>query len=138
MFLKNTSGGCFCNFFDLLSQRKSNGITTREPDNDSFRYIGFLYNITQRFSLILMCHELVLYSRSKFCKTHRKHPSKSLIFNKVAGCLRPATLLKEGLWHRCFLWILQDFWEHLFTEHLRWLILIVKHNHRFDSNQLCN
>ena len=27
---------------------------------------------------------------------------QSLFFNKVAG-LRPATLLKKSLWHRCFL-----------------------------------
>ena len=30
-----------------------------------------------------------------------KHLCQSLFFNKVAG-LRPATLLKERLWHRCF------------------------------------
>ena len=30
-----------------------------------------------------------------------KHLCQSLFFNKVAG-LRPATLLKKRLWHRCF------------------------------------
>ena len=30
-----------------------------------------------------------------------KHFCQSLFFNKVAG-LKPATLLKERLWHRCF------------------------------------
>ena len=30
-----------------------------------------------------------------------KHLRQSLFFNKVAG-LRPATLLKNRLWHRCF------------------------------------
>ena len=30
-----------------------------------------------------------------------KHPCQSLFFNKVAG-LRPATISKKGLWHRCF------------------------------------
>ena len=30
-----------------------------------------------------------------------KHLCQSLVFNKVAG-LRPATLLKKRLWHRCF------------------------------------
>ena len=30
-----------------------------------------------------------------------KHLYQSLFFNKVAG-LRPATLLKKRLWHRCF------------------------------------
>ena len=36
-----------------------------------------------------------------FAKFTRKHQSQSLFFNKVAG-LRPATLLKKRLWHRCF------------------------------------
>ena len=37
----------------------------------------------------------------KFTKFRRKHLSQGLFFNKVAG-LRPATLLKKKLWHRCF------------------------------------
>ena len=36
-----------------------------------------------------------------FLKFTGKHLCKSLLFNKVAG-LRPATLLKKKLWHRCF------------------------------------
>ena len=36
-----------------------------------------------------------------FTKFTRKHLCQSLDFNKVAG-LRPATLLKTRLWHRCF------------------------------------
>ena len=38
-----------------------------------------------------------------------------LSFNKVTG-LRSATLLKKGLWHRCFRR------SPFFTEHLRWLL----------------
>ena len=34
-------------------------------------------------------------------KFTRKHLCQSLFFNKVAG-LRPVTLLKKRLWHRCF------------------------------------
>ena len=37
----------------------------------------------------------------KFRKIHRKTPVPESLFNKVAG-LRPATLLKKRLWHRCF------------------------------------
>ena len=37
-----------------------------------------------------------------FIKFTGKHLCRSLCFNKVAG-LRPATLLKKRLWHRCFL-----------------------------------
>ena len=36
-----------------------------------------------------------------FLKVTGKHLCKSLLFNKVAG-LRPATLLKNKIWHRCF------------------------------------
>ena len=36
-----------------------------------------------------------------FAKFTGKHLCQSHFFNKVAG-LRPRTLLKEGLWHRCF------------------------------------
>ena len=39
---------------------------------------------------------------------------RDLFFNKAAG-LWPAAFLKGRLWHMCsFLWVLQDFWEHLF------------------------
>ena len=36
-----------------------------------------------------------------FTKFTGKHLCQRLFFNKVAG-LRPATLLKKSLWHRCF------------------------------------
>ena len=36
-----------------------------------------------------------------FAKFTRKHVRQSLFFNTVAG-LRPATLLKKRIWHRCF------------------------------------
>ena len=48
-------------------------------------------------------------------------------FNKVAG-LRPATLLKKRLWHRCFPVNFAKFLTSFFTEHLRWLLL------NFNSN----
>ena len=53
------------------------------------------------------------------------HLCKSLFFNKVAG-LRPETLLKKRLCHRCFP---VNFVKFLKTpssiEHLRWLVLTV-------------
>ena len=36
-----------------------------------------------------------------FAKFSEKHLCQSLFLNKIAG-LRPATLLKKRLWHRCF------------------------------------
>ena len=58
-----------------------------------------------------------------FEKLTGKHLSQSLLFNKVAG-LRPVTLIKKRLWHRCFP---DNFSKFLrtpsVTEHLRWLLL---------------
>ena len=58
-----------------------------------------------------------------FTKFTGKHLRQSLFFNKVAG-LRPATLLKKRLWHRCFP---VDFVKFIRTpfliEHLWWLLL---------------
>ena len=62
----------------------------------------------------------------KFAKFTGKHLCQSLFFNKVAG-LRPATLLKKRLWHRCFPMNFAKFLRTAFlTEHLRWLLLYVK------------
>ena len=58
-----------------------------------------------------------------FTKFTGKHLRQSLFFNKVAG-LRPTTLLKKRLWHRCFP---VDFVKFIRTpfliEHLWWLLL---------------
>ena len=52
-----------------------------------------------------------------FTKFKGKHLCQGLYFNKVAG-LRPATLLKKRLWHRCFPVNFVKVQEHLFvTEH---------------------
>ena len=48
-----------------------------------------------------------------------KHLYQSFFFNKVAG-LRPATLLRQRLWHRCFPVNFVKFSRtSIFTEHLR-------------------
>ena len=52
-----------------------------------------------------------------------KHLCHSLFYNKVVG-LKPETLLKRILWHRCFSVNLRNFSEHdFFIEHLPWLLL---------------
>ena len=51
-----------------------------------------------------------------------KYLCRSLFFNKVAG-LRPETLLKKRLWHRCFpMNFAKVLGTAFFTEHLRWLL----------------
>ena len=46
----------------------------------------------------VFCKQSVLRNFAKFTG---KHLCQRLFFNKVAG-LRPVTLLKKSLWHRCF------------------------------------
>ena len=70
--------------------------------------------------LEVFCKTGVLRSFPKFTG---KHLCQSLFFNKVAG-LRPATLLKKRLWHKCFHVNFAKFLRTLFlTEHLWWLLL---------------
>ena len=59
----------------------------------------------------------------RFTKFTGKHLCQSLFFNKVTD-LRPATLLKKRLWHKCFPVNLAKFLRTLFSlEYLRWLLL---------------
>ena len=65
----------------------------------------------------------LLISEAEFAKFTGKHLCQSLFFNKVAG-LRPATLFKKRLWHRCFPVNFAKFLKTPFlTEHLLWLLL---------------
>ena len=82
-----------------------------------------------------MCTKLQIYRSSRpvvfckkgllknFAKFTGKHLCQSLFFNKVAG-LRPASLLKKRLWHRCFPVNFAEFLRTaFFTEHVRWLLM---------------
>ena len=71
----------------------------------------------------VFCKKGVLENHAKFT---RKHLCQSLFFNKVAF-LRPATLLKKRLWHRCFPVNFAKFPRTPFLrEYLRWLLLDLK------------
>ena len=68
----------------------------------------------------MFCRKGVLKNFAKFTGNHL---CRSLFFNKD---LRPATLLKKRLWHRCFLVNIAKFLRtNFFTEQLRWLLLRV-------------
>ena len=54
--------------------------------------------MTRSIRLEVFCKKGVLRNFAKFTG---KHLCQSLFFNKVAG-LRSTTLLKKGLWHKCF------------------------------------
>ena len=64
-------------------------------------YTVFFFLLLWRFRSSrpeVLCKKGVLRNFTKFTG---KHLCQSLFFNKVAT-LRPATLLKKRLWHRCF------------------------------------
>ena len=68
----------------------------------------------------VFCKKGVLRNVTKFTG---KHLCQSLFLNKVAG-LRPVTLLKMRVWHRCFSVNFAKFLRTLFIiEHLWWLFL---------------
>ena len=67
----------------------------------------------------VFCKKGVLRNFPKFTG---KHLCQSLFFNTVAG-LRPSTLLKKRLWHRCFPVNFVKFLRTPFlTEHFWWLL----------------
>ena len=59
--------------------------------------MGHIYFITSSRTQAL-CKKVVLINFAKFTG---KHLCQSLFFNKVEG-LRPVTLLRKRIWHRCF------------------------------------
>ena len=61
-------------------------------------------------------------SLRNFTKFTGKYLFESHSFNKVTG-LRPATLLKDRLSHRCCPMNFAKFLNTVFREHLRWLLL---------------
>ena len=65
--------------------------------------------------------EISQYSQENTCV-------RESFLNKVAG-LRPATLLKKSLWHRCLPVNFAKFLRiPFFTEHVRWLLLLFYEN----------
>ena len=83
-------------------------------------YIDICYQTLRSSRPEVFCKKGVL---GNFAKFTGKHLCQSLFFNKVAG-LRPATLLKKVLWHRCFPVNFAKFLRTPFIiEHLWWLLL---------------
>ena len=68
----------------------------------------------------VFCKKVVLKNLAKFTG---KRLCQNLFFNKVSD-LRPATLFKKRLWHRCFPVKFAKFSRTPFMEHLWWLLLL--------------
>ena len=61
-----------------------------------------------------------------FAKFTGKHLHQNLLFSKVAGLI-PETLLKKRIWHSYFpVNFAKLFRIPVFTEHFRWLLLLIK------------
>ena len=72
------------------------------------------------YLLEVFCKKGVLRNFANFTG---KHLYQSLIFVKLAG-LRPVTISKKRLWHRCFPFNFAKFLRiPIYIEHLRWLFL---------------
>ena len=78
---------------DLLSFRE-----TKIYSVCLFTLLFFLHAFVRSSRPDVLCKKGVLRNFGKFIE---KHMCQKLLFNKVAG-LRPATLLKKSLCHRCF------------------------------------
>ena len=78
--------------------------------------VGSLLILLLKMTFIISPHECVDYISEaatgvvikNFEKFTEKHLCQGLLSNKIAG-LRPAILLKSRIWHKCFLWFLQNF-----------------------------
>ena len=94
--LKNANSGTFSLNWNASFQ---SGLNPKEQlQIDGFMmYCIYMISI-QKQPLEVFCKKALLRNSTKFTG---KHVWQSLFFNKVAG-LRPATLLKKRLWHRCF------------------------------------
>ena len=87
---------------------------TFNPDTAKPAHKVTLYRKARSSFPEVFCRKSVLRNFAKFTG---KHLSESLF-------LRPATLLKKRLWHRCFPVNFAKFQRTpFFTEHLRWLLL---------------
>ena len=81
---------------------------------EKIHYFSFP-NISRSSRPEVFCKKGVLRNFAKFIG---KHQCQSLFLNKVAG-LKPATLLKKRLWHRCFpVYFTKFLRTPFFTEHL--------------------
>ena len=123
----------FLFFQKALSEVKGSGL---QFSFNVFRLLlnwAYNKNKLQKQPLEVFCKKGVLRNFVKFTE---KHLRQSLFFNKVAG-LRPATLLKKRLWHRCFPVSFVKFLRTPFlAEHLRRLLL--KLDKTLDYPEICS
>ena len=100
---------------------------------------GICLDKTKQNPGVRSSHPEVLCKNLFFAKFTGKQLFERIFLNKVAG-LRPPTLLKKRLWHRCFLMNFAKFLRILIlTERLWWLLLwcIVIYFTKYEDCNLC-
>ena len=127
----------FCWYVTKLTLRRSVAISRIIDHEFYYQCLEYMWLWTLKTALIecktqsinyrsrrpeVFCKKGVLWNFAKF---PGKQPYQSLFFNKVAG-LRPETLFKKRVWHRCFpVNFVKLLRTPFFTEHLWWLFLYV-------------
>ena len=82
----------------------------------SLSQITWVHQNMRHFQIFRSNHHRCSVEKSvlkNFVKFTGKHLCWNLFFTKVSS-LRPTTLLKKRLHHRFFLWIMRNFYEHVF------------------------
>ena len=113
LLLQNTYGGCFWIFVAANIFLPLNMVVIADNRTGS-----------EAATRGVILRKGVLGNSSKFSG---KHKCQSLFFNKVAG-LRPATLLKKRLWHRCFPVNFAKFLRTRFLQNTYGWVLLQKHS----------
>ena len=127
----------FCWYVTKLTLRRSVAISRIIDHEFYYQFLECMWLWTLKTALIECKTQSINYRSSRpevfckkgvlwnFAKFTGKQPCQSLFFNKVAG-LRPETLFKKRLWHRCFPVNFVKFLRTpFFTEHLWRLFLYV-------------
>ena len=113
-------------FLEKKSIAQINGEISSEEDREK-QSLSFTYHINFRHWYIRSSHQGCSVKKIflKILQNSReKHLCQRLFFNKVAG-LRPPTILRKNLCHRCFPVNFAKFLRTaLFKEHLWWLLLV--------------
>ena len=98
-------------------------------------YFSFIV-YTSWDSYLIKCRKLIIFQKQppevfytkvvlkNIANFTRKDKCRSLFFNKLAS-LRTASLLKEGLWRRCFPINFEKFWRTPFLHNTPWRLLLV-------------
>ena len=122
MSQSNGAWPCITNKFSIIRSRNS-----FVPETLVSKWLDIANGVTYLRRFLVRSSRPEMFCKKgvfrNFIKLTGKHLCQRLFFNKVAG-LRPTTVFKKRLWHRCFPVNFRKFLRTPFlTEYLRWLLL---------------